>query len=474
MAFRHSKIVCTIGPASSSPRIIERLMRAGMDVARLNFSHGKHEDHARSIATLRAAAIEHEKPIAIIADLQGPKIRTGPLAGGATVTLRAGQRFVITTARVPGDSNRVSTTFRPLPREVHRGNRILLSDGLIELRVQKVHGQEVICEVVNGGVLGQHKGINLPGIQLRVPALTPKDRKDLAFALTQDANYIAVSFVRHPEDVVLAKNLIRRAGKDTPVIAKLEKPEAIENLDAILRIADGVMVARGDLGVEMNPERVPVVQKMIITRAREARRPVITATQMLESMTQNPRPTRAEASDVANAIFDGSDAVMLSAETASGKYPVEAVAMMARIIEEAEGSITEFPRPSMQEKLKVAETVAELVCHASRELHMKLIAVFTHSGFTARLVSRYRPLVPIVAFSPEAETRRRMALFWGVMARAIVDVHKVDGLAEIAERRLLEERLVRKGDVIGIVAGTPMGVRGTTNFMKFHIIGGAV
>jgi pyruvate kinase len=474
MAFRHSKIVCTIGPASSSPRIIERLMKAGMDVARLNFSHGKHEDHAHSIATLRAAAIEHEKPIALIADLQGPKIRTGPLAGGTPVTLRAGQRFVITTARVPGDANCVSTTFRPLPREVHRGNRILLSDGLIELRVEKVHGQEVICEVVNGGALGQHKGINLPGIQLRVPALTSKDRKDLAFALTQDVNYIAVSFVRHPEDVVLAKNLIRRAGKDTPVIAKLEKPEAIENLDAILRVADGVMVARGDLGVEMNPERVPVVQKMIITRAREARRPVITATQMLESMTQNPRPTRAEASDVANAIFDGSDAVMLSAETASGKYPVEAVAMMARIIEEAEGSITEFPRPSLQEKLKVAETVAELVCHASRELHMKLIAVFTHSGFTARLVSRYRPLVPIVAFSPEAETRRRMALFWGVMARAIVDVHKVDGLAEIAEQRLLEERLVRKGDVIGIVAGTPMGVRGTTNFMKFHVIGGAV
>ncbi len=474
MAFRHSKIVCTIGPASSSPRIIERLMHAGMDVARLNFSHGTHADHARSITALRAAAIEHEKPIAIIADLQGPKIRTGPLAGGAPVTLRAGQRFVITTARVPGDSNCVSTTFRPLPREVHRGDRILLSDGLIELRVRQVRGQEVLCEVVNGGLLGQHKGINLPGIQLRVPALTPKDREDLVFALKHDANYVAVSFVRHPEDVVLAKNLIRRAGKDTPVIAKLEKPEAIENLDAILRVADGVMVARGDLGVEMNPERVPVVQKMIVARAREARRPVITATQMLESMTENPRPTRAEASDVANAIFDGSDAVMLSAETASGKYPVEAVAMMARIIEEAEASITEFPRPGMQEKLKVAETVAELVCHASRELHMKLIAVFTHSGFTARLVSRYRPLVPIVAFSPEAETRRRMALIWGVMARAIVDVHKVDGLAEIAEQRLLEERLVRKGDVIGIVAGTPMGVRGTTNFMKFHVIGGGM
>jgi pyruvate kinase len=379
---------------------------------------------------------------------------------------------VITTARVLGDSTRVSTVFRPLPREVHRGDHILLSDGLIELRVEQVRGQEVICEVVNGGALGEHKGINLPGIRLRVPALTSKDRADLLFALKHGVNYIAVSFVRRPEDVVLAKSLIRRARKDTPVIAKLEKPEAIENLDAILRVADGVMVARGDLGVEMSPERVPVVQKTIIARARQARRPVITATQMLESMTENPRPTRAEASDVANAILDGSDAVMLSAETASGKYPVEAVSMMASIIEEAEASITEFSRPSPQEKLKVAETVAELVCHASRELHMKLIAVFTHSGFTARLVSRYRPLVPIISFSPEAETRRRMALVWGVYPRSIPDVRKVDGLAQIAEKRLLEERLVRDGDVIGIVAGTPMGIRGTTNFMKFHVIGG--
>ncbi len=449
MSFRHSKIVCTIGPASRSPRMIDRLLSAGMDVARLNFSHGTHEEHAKSISMLRAAAIEHEKPIAILADLQGPKIRTGPLAGGGPVLLRAGQRFVITTARVLGDSTRVNTVFTPLPKEVHRGNRILLSDGLIQLRVEQVRDNQVICEVVNGGALGEHKGINLPGVKLHVPALTPKDRADLVFALKHGADYIAVSFVRRPEDVLLAKQLIRRAGKDTPVIAKLEKPEAIENLDAILRAADGVMVARGDLGVEMKPERVPVVQKTIIARAREFRRPVITATQMLESMTENPRPTRAEASDVANAIFDGSDAVMLSAETASGKYPVEAVGMMARIIEEAEASIREFPRPAPQEQLKVAETVAELVCHASRELHMKLIAVFTHSGFTARLVSRYRPLVPIVAFSPEAETRRRMALIWGVLPRKIQDVQKVDGLAKIAEKRLLEERLVRKGDVIG-------------------------
>jgi pyruvate kinase len=453
--------------------MLRKLIEAGMDVARLNFSHGTHQEHAETFALLRETATALKRNIAILADLQGPKIRTGALAGGGSVTLRTGQKFVITTAKVLGDSTRVSTVFRPLPREVKAGDRILLSDGLIELKVEKVRGQEVVCQVANGGLLGEYKGINLPGIKLHVPALTEKDRVDLRFALAQGADFIAVSFVRRAEDVLLAKALIRRAKKDTPVIAKIEKPEAVDNLEEILRVTDGVMVARGDLGVEMSPERVPVVQKNIILRAREFRRPVITATQMLESMTQNPRPTRAEASDVANAIFDGSDAVMLSAETATGKYPLETVGMMARIIEEAESSIHEFPRPMLQEKLKVAETVAELVCHASAELHMKLIAVFTHSGFTARLVSRYRPLVPIVAFSPEPEIRRRMSLYWGVTSRSISDIKKIDGLAALAEKRLLEERLVRKGDVIGIVAGTPMGIRGTTNFMKFHVIGGA-
>ena len=472
MISRHSKIVCTIGPATRSPRMIDRLLQAGMDVARLNFSHGSHRDHAQSIEVLRAASVKAQKPIAILADLPGPKIRTGKLAGASPVTLRTGQKFVITTAQVLGDASQVSTTFRQLPKEVHRGDRVLLSDGLIELRVEQVRGREVICRVLNGGVLGEHKGINLPGVKLRVPALTAKDRQDLRFALKHGANYIAVSFVRRSEDVVLAKTLVRRAGKETPIIAKLEKPEAIANLDGILRVADGVMVARGDLGVEMSPEKVPVVQKTIIARARQFRRPVITATQMLESMTGNPRPTRAEASDVANAIFDGSDAVMLSAETATGKYPVQTVTMMARIIEAAESSITEFPRPVPQEQLKVAEIIAELVCHASRELRMKVIAVFSHSGFTARLISRYRPLVPIVAFSPEAETRRRMALIWGVRPRSIAEVRNIDGLADVAEKRLLEEGLVQKGDVIGIVAGTPMGIRGTTNFVKLHVIGG--
>jgi pyruvate kinase len=472
MSFRHSKIVCTIGPASRDARVLKKLLEAGMDVARLNFSHGTHAEHLATLQTLRATAQKLGKTITILADLQGPKIRTGALAGGVPVVLRAGQEFTITTARILGDSTRVNTTFLPLPREVHRGDRILLSDGLIELHVKSIHGREVRCRVANGGALGEHKGINLPGVKLHVPALTPKDKADLQFALAHGVDYIAVSFVRRPDDILLAKRLIRRAKKETPVIAKLEKPEAIENLDEIMRVSDGVMVARGDLGVEMNPERVPVVQKEIIAKAREFRRPVITATQMLESMTENPRPTRAEASDVANAIFDGSDAVMLSAETASGKYPVEAVQMMSRIICQAEESITEFARPGTQEKLKVAETVAELVCHASRELRLKWIVVFTHSGFTARLISRYRPMVPIAAFAPEPETRRRMALVWGVKPLAITNLKKVEALAEISEKRLLQEKLVRKGDVIAIVAGTPMGVRGTTNFMKFHVIGG--
>src|SRR5229473_2445946 len=474
MSFRHSKIVCTIGPASNSPRMIDRLLSAGMDVARLNFSHGTHEEHAKNISMLRVASVEHEKPIAILADLQGPKIRTGPLAGGGPVLLRTGQKFVITTAKILGDSTRVNTVFTPLPREVHGGDRILLSDGLIELRVEKVSGRNVVCEVVNGGALGEHKGINLPGIKLRVPALTPKDRADLIFALKHGADYIAVSFVRRPEDVLLAKQLIRRAGKNTPVIAKLEKPEAIENLDAILRAADGVMVARGDLGVEMNPERVPVVQKTIIARAREFRRPVITATQMLESMTENPRPTRAEASDVANAIFDGSDAVMLSAETASGRYPREAVAMMTRIILEAEASIAHLPPPGRRRRedhrYSVAETICESIAHAAEDLPMRAIAVFTESGNTARMLSKHRPKVRIYAFSRKPEVCNRMNTLWGVHPVHKDQWESAEEMLKTAEKELLPKGLLRPGDVLGLVAGTKL-TSGATNFMRLHTVG---
>lgn len=450
--------------------MITSLMRAGMDVARVNFSHGNHERHAELIGRLRQASAKLQKPIALVADLQGPKIRTGLLVEGKPVQLRSGQRFTISTGGEVGTSLGVSTSYRRLPREVKRGDRILLADGLIELRVKSAGQTEIVCEVSNGGELGEHKGINLPGVHLRVPALTSKDREDLKFALEHGANYIAVSFIRRGDDVRTVRAAITRAGSKTPIIVKLEKPEAIENLDEILTLADAVMVARGDLGVEMSPERVPVVQKMVIARARDARRPVITATQMLESMIENPRPTRAEASDVANAVFDGTDALMLSAETASGRYPVEAVEMMDRIITEAEANIEHYPRPAPH-RLDVAETTAELICHASEELQMKVIAVFTQTGPTARLVSKHRPRPPVVAFSPVQATRRMMSLYWGVMPRTIGAIRSLEDLEEMAERRLLEEGLVRNGDVIGIVAGTPFNVGGTTNFMKFHVVG---
>jgi pyruvate kinase len=470
MNFRSAKIVCTIGPASDSAEMIERLMRAGMDVARLNFSHGTHSEHARTIKRLRQASAQLSKPIGILADLQGPKIRTGPLVDGCPVQLRAGQRFTISIRKHPGTSAGVSTTYKRLPRDVSHGNRILLGDGLIELRVLSTTSNSVLCEVVNGGELGEHKGINLPGVKLRIPAVTARDRDDLTFALRHGVNFVAVSFVRRAEDVLLAKAAIARAGKNVPVIAKLEKPEAIDNLDDILRVADGVMVARGDLGVEMSPEKVPVIQKLIIAKACEARLPVITATQMLESMTQNPRPTRAEASDVANAVFDGSDALMLSAETASGAYPVQAVQMMDRIIREAECSDSRVLRPRPAQ-FNIAETAAELICHASEELHMKVIAVFTETGSTGRLISKHRPSRPIIAFSTIQETRRMLSLYWGVVPRTIAEVQSIEELVLVAEKRLLEERFVRRGDVVGIVAGTPLFVGGTTNFMKFHVIG---
>jgi pyruvate kinase len=471
MEFRRSKIVCTLGPATDSAAKIEQLLRAGMDVARVNFSHGVHEWHASVIARLRAASGRLQKPIAILADLGGPKIRTGALAGGARVTLRTGQRFTITTDNRPGSAAGVSTTFKLLPEEVHKGSRILLADGLIELRVTSTRRNQVICEVVNGGELGEHQGINLPGTELKVPSLLPKDYDDLAFALKHGVNYVAVSFVRRPQDVEAARRAIKRAGSDTPIIAKLEKPQAIANLDAILAVSNGVMVARGDLGVEMSPEAVPVLQKQIIARAREARLPVITATQMLESMTENPRPTRAEASDVANAVLDGSDALMLSGETARGRYPVESVQMMDRIIREAESSVASFQHPQPAQ-CNVAETTAELICHASEELDLKAIAVFTETGSTARLISQYRPQPPIVAFTPFGETRRRLALLWGVLPRSIARVRDINGLARLAEKRLLEEGLASRGDVVGIVAGIPLGSRGNTNFIKLHAIAG--
>lgn len=452
--------------------MIDKLIQAGMDVARLNYSHGSHEDRARMIKDLRKASARRERPIAVLADLQGPKIRTGKLEFGKPVHLYFGKRFRITTKTITGNEEGVSTTFQELPVSVRKGDRILLSDGDIALRVISTSSNEVITQIENGGDLGENKGINLPGVRLKIPSLTPKDRKDLVQALAIGANYVALSFVRTAADIRAAKAAIARAGKETPVIAKLEKPEAIDNLDEILAITDGVMVARGDLGVEMNPERVPVVQKQIILRARDALIPVITATQMLDSMQKNPRPTRAEASDVANAVFDGTDALMLSGETASGLYPLESLLMMSRIIIEAESSVTTMARPVHVGDLQINEAIAEAICHTAEELNLKAVAVFTETGSSAALVSKYRPRTPIIGFSPVRETRRRMALFWSVLPRRISREYDIDSLAASAEKRLLEEKLVKKGDVVGIIAGTPLATQGTTNLLRLIRIGG--
>ncbi len=446
-------------------------MRLGMDVARLNFSHGSHADHARSIKRLRQAAEKEQRTICILQDLQGPKIRTGSLDGHAPVMLKTGSRVTITPREIQGNAALISTTFQSLAGEVMRGARILLSDGLIELRVLHVRGSDVECEVVNGGLLGEHKGINLPGIALSIPALTRKDRQDLEFGLSHHVDMVALSFVRSAADVASVKQIIALRGRGTPVIAKLEKPQALEQLEPIFEIADGVMVARGDLGVEMPPEKVPVIQKHIIRRSAAWRKPVITATQMLESMIEHPRPTRAEASDVANAVFDGTDAVMLSGETASGLFPREAVAMMSRIVLEAESSMFETPMPRRRERrrLSIAETICESVAHAAEDLHMAAIAVFTESGTTARLISKYRPRAGIHAFCHRKKVSNRLNLLWGVHPVRQAEQCSADDMVATAEAALLRSGHVKVGDVVGVVAGTQMA-SGSTNFMRLHVV----
>ncbi|MGA9781243.1 MAG: pyruvate kinase [Terracidiphilus sp.] len=415
---RRAKIVATLGPVSNTEAVFRNLVRAGLDVARLNFSHGTYEEKLALIQMIRKVSRELGKPLCILGDLQGPKIRTAKLKDHQPVLLKAGQRMTITPREVPGTASLVGTTFKTLAENVDEGSRILLSDGLIELRVNEVDGHDVLCEVVNGGMLGENKGINLPGIPVRVPSLTEKDEADLEFALRNGVDAIAVSFVRTAEDIRLVRNRVSAYGSETWIIAKLEKPQAIEQLDHILQVSDGIMVARGDLGVEVPPERVPAIQKHIIRKAGEYRKPVITATQMLESMIDNPRPTRAEASDVANAVYDGTDAVMLSGESAVGKYPVEAVSMMSRIVEEAERTIKEQTgytvRPH-ESHLSIAETICEATAHAAEDLDLRGIALFTESGSTARLLSKYHPSSPIFALSPVDVTINRLNLLWGTI-----------------------------------------------------------
>jgi len=470
---RRAKIVATLGPASNTEPVFRDLVRAGVDVVRLNFSHGTHEEKLALIKMIRKVSREERKPLCILGDLQGPKIRTSKLKDHQSVLLKAGQKLTITPREVPGTASLVGTTFKTLAENVEQGSRILLSDGLIELRVHEVLDEDVVCEIINGGMLGENKGINLPGIPVRVPSLTDKDTEDLEFALKNGVDAIAVSFVRTAEDVRLVRNRVSAYGGETWIIAKLEKPQAIEHLDAILTVADGIMVARGDLGVEVPPEKVPAIQKHIIRRAAEFRKPVITATQMLESMIDNPRPTRAEVSDVANAVYDGTDAVMLSGESAVGKYPVQTVAMMARIVADAERHIKEDGYSQTRERgshLSIAETICEATAHAADDLDLRGIALFTESGVTARQLSKYHPSSPIFALSPIEVTINRLNLLWGTTPIRCPKVNTTEALVDVAESLLEQGGYVRPREVIAIVAGTRTK-SGSTNFLRLHVMG---
>ena len=469
---RRTKIVATLGPASDSEDRLRQLIEAGLDVVRLNFSHGSHADHAARVNRIRTVAAACKRQVAILQDLQGPKIRTGKLATDIPVLLQDGAPFVITTEPYPGDARRVSTTYTSLPQDVAPGDRILLSDGMIELSVTAVRDNEVQTQVVNGGSLRHNQGINLPGSAVSAEAITEKDREDLAFGLDQGVDYVAMSFVRRADDVRKLKELIAAAGKRTPVCAKIEKPQALNELEAIMEVTDAVMVARGDLGVEMAPEQVPIVQKDIIAAASRHNVTVITATQMLESMINNPRPTRAEASDVANAIFDGTDAVMLSGETAVGQFPVEAVKMMARIALATERSARHMQlfeatlrAQERDERPDSSLAIAKAARTIVATVEIAAIVAFTLSGYTARLVSKDRPPVPIFALTPEEAVARRVSLYWGVSPLLCPRFEHLNELDAFLRRALPEQGLAR-GNRVVVTGGHPLAAYGPTNFIK--------
>lgn len=479
---RKAKIVCTIGPASSSLTMLDRLIESGMDAARLNFSHGTHESHATAIKAIRQAAERRHVAVAIMQDLQGPRIRVGELAP-AGIALMAGQSVRLTTmlARSGGQLGAQSVAHSTIPeipviypflaRDIQPGARILINDGLIELRTDRISGGSVECTVTIGGLLTSHKGINLPDTRVSAPTLTDKDREDIRFGVAQGVDYIALSFVRGPEDIVAARTLITECGGNQPIIAKIERVEAIAALDAILEQADGVMIARGDLGVEMGPEAVPMLQKRIIADANRRRRLVITATQMLESMTQHLRPTRAEASDVANAVFDGTDAVMLSAETAIGAYPVETVQVMDRIIRAAEDGAGLGWRSKVEAErgaISIPEAICTAASSAASAITASAIVAFSELGRTARLISKQRPAAPIIAFTPFEPVRQQMALYWGVRPYTMPQIEHTDARVDEAERRLKAEGLVKSGARIVILSGSRIGQPGGTNLIKLQ------
>ncbi len=468
---RRTKIVCTIGPSSASADVLDRLVAAGMDVARLNFSHGSQAWHAEVIRLIREGQARWGRPVAILQDLQGPKIRLARFVEGG-VELVTGATFTLTSEAVLGTALRATISQPELLSALQPGDEVWMDDGLVQLKVLTVEGGEARCRVTAGGRVDDHKGISLPRVHRPVSCLTDKDREDLKFGLNLGVDYVAISFVRSPADVQEVRKVLHEHGAEVPVVAKIERAEAVTNLAGILALVDAVMVARGDLGVEVPLEDVPVIQKAVIRQARAAKVPVIVATQMLESMVDNIRPTRAEVSDVATAIFDGADAIMLSAETATGKHPVETVDFMARIAERTEQSA---PRTHVERRRRevfgFAEAVADAACHAARDLQAKAIVAFTQSGSTARFISQERPEVPIFALTPHPEVQRRLTLCWGVSARLVRKVETTDEMVEEVEATLLADGSVRVNDVLVIISGAPMWVAGTTNLLKLHRVG---
>ena len=464
-----TKIVCTIGPATRSRKVLKELILAGMNVARLNFSHGTHADHKKVADSVKSLSRSLKRPVAIMLDLQGPKIRTGLIKGGF-LQIKPRDPLTITTRAIKGEPGIISTTYGGITKDLQPGDKILMDDGLIELKVKDKNKTDLFCEVVAGETIGEHKGINLPGITTGIPAVTKKDKEDLDFGLNMGVDFVAASFVRSARDVQILKRILKRKNVNIPVIAKIEKPEAIDKLEEILDACEGIMVARGDLGVELSPEKVPVAQKKMIILANKKRKLVITATQMLESMTEHPLPTRAEASDVANAIVDGTDAIMLSGETSVGKYPVKSVKMMARIARVTEKN---FPAaaPFSRKTLSFSDTISEAACIAAQNLGLDAITPFSQSGFTARLISKYRPSVPIIALTPSEAVQRSLALSWGVKALLLPLMDNSDIMIKALEEQLRKKRLLRKNDRIVIVAGFPLKKEGKTNMMKLHVVG---
>lgn len=470
---RRAKIVCTLGPATSSPEQIRALVDAGMDVARLNLSHGEYADHERVYLDVRRASDEAERAVGILVDLQGPKIRTGRFAQGAVV-LVPGATFTITTRDVPGDVTEVSTTYPGLPGDVEPGHRLLVDDGKITLLVRETTETDVVCEVIEGGLLSNNKGLNVPGAAMSVPALSEKDRHDLRWALGLRVDFIALSFVRSAKDLRDVHAIMDEVGIRLPVIAKIEKPQAVDHLDEIIRVFDGVMVARGDLGVELPLEEVPLVQKRACEIARRRAKPVIVATQVLESMVENSRPTRAEASDAANAVLDGADALMLSGETSIGAHPIEAVQTMARIIENTETHGLHRIRPLDTRPNSKGGAVTAAAAEIADLVGAKYLVTFTSSGDSSRRLARVRPRIPTLAFTPQQWTRSRLALTWGVETFLTPDVEHTDQYALFVDEVLMAAGRVVEGDLVVIVAGSPPGIPGSTNALRVHRIGDAI